>query len=198
MNIIKSENFWLKASAITFLVTLIGGIVIQYGVESESARIICLSLFGVSGLYMFTEIIITERKFLKNLIRFLGYPMAVVISIFIVNALGVAWLNILESELDKNTAEFAQRGLYEVCYASVCCCWAMIKTQDLSLIRIIEWEYLFVGFAMVIAGIKFILAFPSAFSEWNKDREMNSKLGSHRREVAQIKRDQQVSIATGS
>tara|TARA_Y100000310_G_C20557240_1_gene751193 strand:- start:221 stop:817 length:597 start_codon:yes stop_codon:yes gene_type:complete len=198
MNPMKSENFWLKVSAITFLVTGILGIVIQYGERTESARLISLSLFGVSGLYMFTENIIPEKKFLKSLIRMFGYPCAVVIGISVIKPLGVAWVQILGSEFDVNSAEFAEKSLYEAGWASVCCAWAMIKNLDLGLIGIIEWKYYLIGVPMLIAGVCTVRYFPEAYSDWNKDRKMNATINEHKKGVAQQRRDQNIAVATSS
>ena len=195
MNLMKSENFWLKASAITFLVTLIGGIVIQYGPASETARLICMSLFGVSGVYLFSEIIV-EKKALKNLIRLFGYPAAVAVGIFIVVGLGDAWIGILESEFDKNAAEYAQKGLYEVCWAFPCCIIAMIKNSDATLIRIIEWKYFFIGLPMLMAFIGLVVALPSALSEINADMNKNRKINAHLKEVNQQNREHEIATLT--
>ena len=168
---LKSGNGWLKASAITFLVCLVGGIVIQYSEATESARLICMSLFGVSGVYMFSENIITEKKALKNFIRFIGYPSAVAIGIFVVVGLGDAWIGILESEFDQNAAMYAQNGLYEVIIAFPCCVKEMIMQRNLTLINVIEWKYFFIGLPMILSFLGFLIALPSVFSEWNEKRK---------------------------
>lgn len=198
MNLIKSENFWLKASAITFLVCLIGGIVIQYGRASETARLICVSLFGVSGVYMFTEIIITEKKALKNLLRLFGYPASVAVGVFIVVGLGDAWIGIIESEFDKNAAMYAQKSLYEVCWAFPCCVFAMIQHKDATLIQIIDWRYFFIGLPMLMAFFGLIVSLPGTLLELNKDRKMKSKINEHNRGVAELRREQKLNLATSS
>jgi len=163
-------NGWLKISAIAFLICTPLGVLVQYGPRTETARLVFISIASLSGVYLFTEVIIS-RKCLKNMIRLFLYPL--IYPFWIVNsvAIGRGWVASLESSAAKNGAYTAQEGIKQLLVAVPNSFRQMLVEMDFTIFEI-DWPHLLIGVAMSFAALKVIWHVPGAISDMQINRRL--------------------------